>query len=270
MKSIASLVLLSSLGLALPIYENTLKGTRTIEGLDHLKNDVTRTGTEQLILSQGHASWKIEDMEPESNPPSGSEHPRPRPSFPEYEQDRQDQELAFIRSNEKEFNLPARVTKPYTNSKQAELGPLELSKSSQPKTSSYGVFLGKWLPFKRPYSISHCHHNHHTNSISNSSSAESNSHTLAYLKPLDVLDVMESYGPECVGLAIFVLVPIAYFVLELLELVIKYFVREKFPERGRDRVRLVGPERQLRAMNDLQREKDVGDERCWYVRCSRG
>ncbi|KAJ5710935.1 hypothetical protein N7488_005091 [Penicillium malachiteum] len=269
MKPIASLVLLSSLGLALPIYENTLKGTRTIDGLDHLKNDVTRTGTEQLILIQGHASWQ--DMEPGSNPASGSEHPRPRPSFPEYQQDRQVQELAFIRSNEREFNLPARVTKSYTTSKQAELGPLELSKSSQPKTSSYGVFLGKWLPSKRPYSTSHCHHNHHDpKSISNSSSEQSNSHTLAYLKPLDVLDVMESYGPECVGLAIFVLVPIAYFVLELLELLIKYFVREKFPERGRDRVRLVGPERQLRAMNDLQREKDVSDERCWYVRCSRG
>ncbi|KAJ5738453.1 hypothetical protein N7493_001608 [Penicillium malachiteum] len=202
MKSIASLVLLSSLGLALPIYENTLKGPRTIERLDHLKNDVTRPGTEQLILSQGHASWQLEDMEPESNLPSGSEHPRPRPSFQEYEQDRQDQELAFIRSNGKEFNLPVRVTKSYTTPKQAELGPLELSKSSQPKTSSYGVFLGKWLPFKKPYSTSHCHHNHNdheTNSISNSSSEQSDSHTLAYLKPLDVLDVMESYGPECVG-----------------------------------------------------------------------
>ncbi|KAJ6031369.1 hypothetical protein N7540_002101 [Penicillium herquei] len=269
MKSVASLVLLSSLGLALPIYERTLtKGTRTIEGLDHLKNDLIQTGTEQLILSQGHTSW--EEVEP--NPALGSEHPRP--SFQEYaDQDRQDQELAFIRSNEKEFNLPARVSKSFpTSTKQAERGPLELSKSSQPKTSSYGVFLGKWLPFKKPYSTKPCHHHHahyDPRAMSNSNSSEPDSHTLAYLKPLDVLDVMESYGPECVGLAIFVLVPIAYFVLELLELAIKYFVRERFPERGRDRVRLLGPERQLRALGDMQREKTVDDERWWYVRWSR-
>ncbi|KAJ5726286.1 uncharacterized protein N7483_007643 [Penicillium malachiteum] len=267
MKSVASLVLFSSLGLALPIYESTLiKGTRTIEGLDPLQNDVTQTRTEHLILSQGQTSWQ--DMEP--SPASRSEYPGP--SFQDYDQDRQEQELAFIRSNEKEFNLPARISKSFpTSTKQAERGPLELSKSTQPKTSSYGVFLGKWLPFKKPYSEKHCHRTHYDpNTMSDSNPSQPDSHTLAYLKPLDVLDVMESYGPECVGLAIFVLVPIAYFVLELLELAIKYFIRERFPERGRDRVRLLGPERQLRALDDLQREKTVGDERWWYVRQPRG
>ncbi|KAJ5153171.1 uncharacterized protein N7482_009649 [Penicillium canariense] len=88
--------------------------------------------------------------------------------------------------------------------------------------------------------------------------------TVTYIKPADLLDIVDQHGPECVALAIFVLVPIAYFFLELLELAIGYCVHERYPQRGRDRVRLLGPERQLRAWSNRQREQLVESEKHWW------
>jgi hypothetical protein len=90
------------------------------------------------------------------------------------------------------------------------------------------------------------------------------SRMVTYLKPVDLLDVIDQHGPECVALAIFVLVPIAYFLLELLELAIGCCVRERYPHRGRDRVRLLGPERQLRAWSNKQRERFLESEKHWW------
>ncbi|KAJ5692320.1 hypothetical protein N7462_001743 [Penicillium macrosclerotiorum] len=94
--------------------------------------------------------------------------------------------------------------------------------------------------------------------------------TITYARTVDVLDVIDRHGPECLALFIFVLVPIAYFMLELLELVLKYWVRERYPHRGRDRVRLLGHERQLRAWNNRQREWTLeGEKHWWHLRRAR-
>lgn len=215
----------ASLGLALPIQENisaavdrTLSETR---GFFH---------SPQKVVAEGSISYQPSQSQP--------------PTFQQYTDRHRQEELGFIRSNEKEFNLPAGL-----RPKPSQSGPF--STYDQPKSaSSYGIFLGKWRPFRQDKA-------HQCNQTQSA-------HTVTYLKPLDLLDIMENYGPVCVALAIFVLVPIAYFVLELLEITLQYFVRERFPQRGRDRLQLLGPERQLRAVNAWQREKIVEKEKRWW------
>lgn len=215
----------ASLGLALPIQE-------TISAVV----DTALSGTRGLF----HSPQKVVALGLDSNQPSQSE----PPTFQQYTDRHRQEELGFIRSNEKEFNLPAALRPTPSQS-----GPF--STYDQPKSaSSYGTFLGKWRPFRHEQP----HQCNHTQSA----------HTVTYLKPLDILDIMENYGPVCVALAIFVLVPIAYFVLELLEMTLQYFVRERFPQRGRDRLQLLGPERQLRAVNAFQREKIIEKEKRWW------
>lgn len=94
--------------------------------------------------------------------------------------------------------------------------------------------------------------------------ADSTRQTITYFRAADLLDILDKHGPECIALGLFVLVPIAYFVLELLELAVRSCTREQFPRRGRDRVRLVGPERQLRAWGNWQREMMVESEKHWW------
>ncbi|KAJ5886661.1 uncharacterized protein N7473_009335 [Penicillium subrubescens] len=130
----------------------------------------------------------------------------------------------------------------------------------------YGAVLGKLGKFisnedisdAQPAKNAQVQHNqdHHT--------PTSSSRTITYLKPVDLLDIIDKHGPECVALAIFVLVPIAYFLLELLELAIGCCVHERFPRRGRDRVRLLGPERQIRAWSNRQREQFLESEKHWW------
>jgi hypothetical protein len=137
----------------------------------------------------------------------------------------------------------------------------------------YGAVLGKLGKFisiedisdAQPVKTAQVQHNqdHHQ-------TPTSTSRTITYLKPVDLLDIIDKHGPECVALAIFVLVPIAYFLLELLELAIGCCVHERYPRRGRDRVRLLGPERQIRAWSNRQREQFLESEKHWWqVRKSR-
>ncbi len=90
------------------------------------------------------------------------------------------------------------------------------------------------------------------------------SRVLTSVNPVDLLDFIDKHGPECVAIAIFILVPIAYFLLELLELAIGSCVRERYPHRGRDRLRLLGSERQLRAWSNRQREEMLDSEKHWW------
>lgn len=90
------------------------------------------------------------------------------------------------------------------------------------------------------------------------------SRVLTSFNPVDLLDFIDKHGPECVAIAIFILVPIAYFLLELLELAIGSCVRERYPHRGRHRVRLLGSERQLRAWSNRQREEMLESEKHWW------
>jgi hypothetical protein len=146
-------------------------------------------------------------------------------------------------------------------------GPDSESDSTKPKPTSpvsspgrYGTFLGKLIS-----NDDHIEKDGPARSRSPSRAyADSTRQTISYLRAADLLDILEKHGPECIALGLFVLVPIAYFVLELLELAVKSCTREQFPRRGRDRVRLVGPERQLRAWSNRHREMKVESEKYWW------
>ncbi|OQE29984.1 hypothetical protein PENSTE_c002G08075 [Penicillium steckii] len=135
---------------------------------------------------------------------------------------------------------------------------------SEPDTSLgrlYGTFLGGMnglMPAEK-------HPNAPAKSL-NKAPCNYSQHITAYLKQTDVVDLLENHGPECVALAIFVLFPLAYLVLELIERALRYCTREEFPERGRDRVRLIGPERQLRAWSNQQREILLDEKSWWQAR----
>ncbi|KAJ5114793.1 hypothetical protein NUU61_000552 [Penicillium alfredii] len=88
--------------------------------------------------------------------------------------------------------------------------------------------------------------------------------TPSYFLSVTLFDIIDQHGPECVALALFVIAPIAYFLLDLLERAIKCCIREQFPRRGRDRVRLLGRERQLRAWSNWQRERVLASEKPWW------
>ncbi|KAJ5111063.1 hypothetical protein N7532_001598 [Penicillium argentinense] len=124
----------------------------------------------------------------------------------------------------------------------------------------YGTFLGKMdslIPSET--------HPRHALAQSRKNTCGSK-RVVSYSKPSDLIDVLDAHGPECVALAIFVLFPLAYFVLEGLELVVKSWVSEKYPHRGRERVRLDGPERQLRAWKNRQREMVLDEKKWWRTR----
>ncbi|KAJ5118947.1 hypothetical protein N7448_010653 [Penicillium atrosanguineum] len=117
--------------------------------------------------------------------------------------------------------------------------------------SIYGSWVGKFMSNDKP-------------DDAKSSANTCHSRIITYLKPAELLDFVDNHGPESVALGLFVLVPIAYFILELLELAIKSCTQERYPHRGRDRVRLVGPERQLRAWSHQHREMLVENEKHWW------
>ncbi|KAI2786470.1 hypothetical protein POX_g08856 [Penicillium oxalicum] len=127
----------------------------------------------------------------------------------------------------------------------------------------YGAVFGKSIAF------SVRDNNEHTEGVSSSEDAHqlpktSATNILTYLKSIDVLDLLDKHGPECVGIAIFILIPIAYLVLGMIELALAYCTTERFPHRGRERVRLVGEERQLRAFSNRQREEMLASEKSWW------
>ncbi|KAJ5594342.1 uncharacterized protein N7459_000550 [Penicillium hispanicum] len=133
------------------------------------------------------------------------------------------------------------------------------SQSISPFRHHYGTLLGKVFPFK----------DDQTNTIPNARSgfehpSISTKQRTPYLKATDLVDLIDRHRPECVALALLVLVPIAYLVLELLEMAIQSCIEERFPDRGRDRVRLMGPERQLRAWSNRQRDRLVAREKRWW------
>lgn len=206
MKPFVSLVILASISLALPIHEST--------------------STSATLPSSNYASLhQISEKKPGHRDTDA-------PTF-QASTERQRQELPFVQSQQKEFNLSDQFT---------QKGLLKLLKSPGP---SYGVFLGK------PSSLTPLPTTPKVSSIT-------------YLKSLDLHDLIDRYGPECVGISIFIIVPIVYCILEFFKLVFNFFVPERFPERGRSRLRLSGPERQMRSFDHLHREKMVESERFWW------
>lgn len=162
------------------------------------------------------------------------------------------------------FNKFVELHGPKTHSIDSK--PLELH--SEPDSSLgrlYGTFLGgmdNLMPSE----------SHPKNALAKSRQkglCESSKRVLTYLKPSNLFDTLETHGPECVALAIFVLFPLAYLVLELIEMAMRRWTREEYPQRGRERVRLLGPERQLRAWSNQQREMILDEKQWWQTRRAR-
>ena len=77
-------------------------------------------------------------------------------------------------------------------------------------------------------------------------------------------EIIERHGPECVALVIFILAPITFVALSILGCVLNRCTRERFPNRGRDPVRLDGPEREARLLGNQERESLVLSEKSWW------
>lgn len=76
----------------------------------------------------------------------------------------------------------------------------------------------------------------------------------------DVAMICSRYGPELVALCIFLLVPISVVIVEIVDTLHDKMLTEQFPERGRGRVRLTGPERRMSVLAKCEREKMVRDQ----------
>ncbi|EEA19459.1 hypothetical protein TMatcc_009595 [Talaromyces marneffei ATCC 18224] len=85
------------------------------------------------------------------------------------------------------------------------------------------------------------------------------------LATMDIAMICSRYGPELVALCIFLLVPMSVALVEIVDTLHDKIITEKFPERGRGRVRLTGPERRLSVLAKCEREKMVRDQaqRSW-------
>ncbi|KAF3390355.1 hypothetical protein F1880_009128 [Penicillium rolfsii] len=188
----------------------------------------------------------------------------------------------YIEQMREEAQTPAVTTTPDIESGASRIKPGHTQPESESDNERdrafrdhYGAVLGKLGKFisdkamdsqpTKDTQVQHTH-DHHTSTPTPTPT----SRTVTYLQPVDFLDIINKHGPECVALAIFVLIPIAYFLLELLELAIRCCVQERYPQRGRDRVRLLGPERQLRAWSNRQRDQFLeGEKHWWQVRKTR-
>ena len=126
---------------------------------------------------------------------------------------------------------------------------------SHTKASRYGTLLGKPI-------------NNTALCTNKAKPSENDPNSTGYreltTRVVDIINLIDRHGPECVILTLFILVPLAYLVLGMLELTVKQYTREQFPHRGRDRIRLFGPERQFRAWSNLQREQLLQNEKRWW------
>ncbi|KAJ5377519.1 uncharacterized protein N7496_004928 [Penicillium cataractarum] len=211
----------------------------------------------QLVLTSDTPTIRFKDS---SFPQKGLPEPIPetKPSFKQY-----------IEQTREESQPPTTAT-PDIESNTSEKKPEHRESNSESENDHdrafrdhYGAVLGKLGKFIPNEDISDAQPIQKAK-IQHTKHITPTSRIITYLKPVDLLDIIDQHGPECVALAIFVLVPIAYFLLELLELAIGCCTRERYPQRGRDRVRLIGPERQLRAWSNRQREQFLESEKHWW------
>ncbi|KAJ9294854.1 hypothetical protein DTO271G3_6416 [Paecilomyces variotii] len=87
---------------------------------------------------------------------------------------------------------------------------------------------------------------------------------------LDYSILLQRFGPEITVLSVFILVPIAVLIVEAIEVVWRRWSPERFPRRGRGRIRLVGEERRLQAWSDWEREKALSQKSpSWWKRSRR-
>lgn len=75
---------------------------------------------------------------------------------------------------------------------------------------------------------------------------------------------VKKHAHQMTELALLLLVPISLILVELFERVRLHYTPERFPDRGRERVRLTGVERDMRAWEKWEREM-VLSKKCWGV-----
>lgn len=94
--------------------------------------------------------------------------------------------------------------------------------------------------------------------------------TFTFNVPLKSSILLRQFGPEITVLSVFILVPITVLVVEAIEVLWRRWTPERFPRRGRGRIRLTGKERRLQAWSDWEREKILKNEsRHWWGRSRR-
>ncbi|KAL4897529.1 hypothetical protein BDV59DRAFT_45954 [Aspergillus ambiguus] len=79
--------------------------------------------------------------------------------------------------------------------------------------------------------------------------------------------LIDRYSHELVALGLLLLVPVTLGVVELAEYIGRYYSEEEYPNRGRERQRWLGSEREKHTEMRTQREKKVYEERRWWRRC---
>ncbi|CRG82826.1 hypothetical protein PISL3812_00172 [Talaromyces islandicus] len=88
---------------------------------------------------------------------------------------------------------------------------------------------------------------------------------LSHFAHMDPATICSRFSPEIVGLCIFLLVPAAVMIVEVVDMLHDRWTPEQFPERGRGRERLTGVERQYMILAKYEREKAAMDQsQTWW------
>jgi hypothetical protein len=77
---------------------------------------------------------------------------------------------------------------------------------------------------------------------------------------MDPAIICSRFSPEIIGLCIFLLVPAAVMIVEVVDMLHDRWTPEQFTERGRGRERLTGVERQYTILAKYEREKAALDQ----------
>lgn len=81
----------------------------------------------------------------------------------------------------------------------------------------------------------------------------------------DVFIILDRFALGFVTLGVFVLFLIAVLVVEALEILWRWWTPERFPARGRSRIRLTGAERRLKAWENWERDRLAEESRGWWA-----
>ncbi|GIJ87351.1 chitinase-3-like protein 2 [Aspergillus pseudoviridinutans] len=137
----------------------------------------------------------------------------------------------------------------------------------QPSSISHGSFINlnlnlHKLKLKLKLKPNDHHHNNETNQPADKI-------LQAYIHTLHTSHLcahtLSQYAPELLALALFSLLPITLCILAIAERIARSWTVEAYPERGRDRRRFLGRERQCLMQARREREKRAVLERGWWI-----
>jgi hypothetical protein len=207
-----------------------------------------------LVLNVGQLAWHGHHRSPAIEQSSAT-HPTPLPTTQLMHLNTADDNSSFPRS-------PFAVLQRYSQSAKVTVLNVAATKSSAPTSRSNRPY-GTFLPESTPTPVSGA-------SIVPFRRSNLTATLVRKVSRMDIVALCHQFTPEIIGLGIFLLVPAAVLIVEGMDMLYAWWTPERFPERGRDRVRLTGPERQLRAFAAWNREKMVAEHsRRWRHRRSR-